>query len=106
MFALMASSMAGAAKKDKRHLLGYENAGYVSHGYPSSNYVESHHTPLIATEHTHSVERVNVAVPYPVERINEQIVHVDNPIPKPYPVEVVRHVAEPIHIDRPVAQVI
>lgn len=105
IFALVATSLAGDTKKGKRSFLGLADAEYVAHELPATTLFEAHHEPLLATQHTHThtVERVNV--PYPVERIHEKIVHVDNPIPQPYPVYKVKHVAEPIHIDRPIAQV-
>lgn len=106
MCALVATSMAGVAKNEKRSLLELGNAGHnFAHEFPAAPLVEAHHAPVFAAHHTHSVQRVNVPVPYAVEKIIEKIVEVDRPIPQPYPVEVVKHVPEPVHIDRPIPQV-
>lgn len=109
MCALIATSMAGVAKKEKRGLLGLGDAAFnggfahheFAHGLSAAPLIQAHHAPLFAAEHTHSVQRVNVPVPYPVERINEQIIPVDRPVPQPYPVHVIKHVPEPVHIEKP-----
>ena len=59
----------------------------------------NHHT------HTHSVERVNVPVPYTVDRTVVQTVPVDRPVPQPYPVTIIKNVPQPYTVDRPVPQV-
>lgn len=98
MFALVATSMAGPAKKEKRGLLpgaafagaGYAGAGYAGAGLAGAGYaagpsfaIPSYAAPLAAQiQNTHSVERVNVPLPYPVERTIVKTVGVDRPVPQ------------------------
>lgn len=52
--------------------------------YAAPALATSYAAPAIATQHhhTHSVERVNVPVPYPVERTVVKTVGVDRPVPQ------------------------
>lgn len=67
--------------------------------------VTAYAAPAITHQHTHSVERVAVPQPYPVERTIVKTVGVDRPIPQPYPVPVVKHVPQPYPVERAVPQV-
>lgn len=93
MFALVATSMAGPAKKEKRGLLpsaGFAGAGLAGAGYAAGPAfaIPSYAAPLAAAlpatqiQNTQSVERVNVPVPYPVERTIVKTVGVDRPVPQ------------------------
>ncbi|XP_055297036.1 cuticle protein 16.5-like [Sitodiplosis mosellana] len=111
MFALVATSMAaGSAKKEKRGVfgLGYGGFGGSSFGSAYSAPLATSYAaaPAIATthQHTHSVERINVPQPYPVERTIVKTVGVDRPVPQPYPVPVVKHVPQPYPVERQVPQ--
>lgn len=104
MFALVATSMAGQAKKEKRGLLGLANPGLVGYSAYSAPAplayssglavaaplsVAAYSAPAIAPvavaqqvhQHTHTVEKVNVPVPYPVERTIVKHVAIDRPVP-------------------------
>lgn len=119
MFALLATGLAKDDKRDKRHLVtgfsGYSGLG-TAYAAPvatiaaapvatiaaapvAQTVAVNHHT------HTHSVERVNVPVPYTVDRTVVQTVPVDRPVPQPYPVTVIKNVPQPYTVDRPVPQV-
>lgn len=94
MFALVATSMAGPAKKEKRGLLSgaeFAGAGFAGAGYAAgpSFAIPSYAAPLAAPalpatqiQNTQSVERVNVPAPYPVERTIVKTVGVDRPVPQ------------------------
>lgn len=100
--------MAGETKKEKRGLLGLGNASFLSAGAlplaASAPLLSAGPAPLLGAaplayaaaplaaaplaaapilkQHTHTVERVNVPVPYPVDRTVVKHVPVDRPVPQ------------------------
>lgn len=78
MLALVATSMAGESKKEKRGLLGLGDASF----YSAPAVYNAAPVVTKVSQHTHTVERVNVPVPYAVDRTIIKHVPVDRPVPQ------------------------
>lgn len=101
MFALVATSLAGESKIEKRGILashGYH--GY--HGLPVAPALEV--AQPVQAIHTTSVEKV--LKPYVVPQDHVVIKHIDQPRLVPQPFEVIKHVAEPyaVPVERTILQ--
>lgn len=87
MFALVATSLAGESKKEKRGI--FASHGY--HGLPVAPALEV--AQPVQAIHTTSVEKI--LRPYVVPQDHVVYKHIDQPRLVPQPFEVIKHIAQP-----------